>query len=146
MLELIPLANLIIQVAQPLEAGPSRRIVPILGGTFEGPRLRGIVLPGGADFQFLRPDGVTELEARYILQCEDGARVYVENRGLRHGPPEAMERLRRGEPVDPAEIYFRATPRFETSDPRYAWLTRIICLCDGVRRPDCVELSFFEVR
>lgn len=79
--ELIPLANLVVEVGAPIEAGASRRIVPILGGTVEGARLSGRVLPGGADFQLFRPDGVTELEARYVLECHDGAKVYVENRG-----------------------------------------------------------------
>ncbi|WP_163279680.1 DUF3237 family protein, partial [Enterobacter hormaechei] len=89
------------------------------GGTVEGAGIRGRVLPGGADFQVIRPSGLTELQARYVIETQDGALVYVENNGLRFGPPEALERIRRGEPVDPALIYFRSTPRFETAAPAY---------------------------
>ena len=122
-----------------------QRAIPILGGTVGGPRLRGKVLPGGADFQLLRKDGVTELRARYTLQCDDGALIDVDNRGMRHGPAEAMERLRRGEEVDPALMYFRAIPRFETASESCLWLTRYVFECDGIRRPGEVALTFYQV-
>ena len=133
MLQLLHIADLAVTVGDPIEVGDTgsgfRRIIPILGGTAIGPKMNGKILPGGADYQLLRKDGVTELDARYVIECEDRARIYVQNFGLRHGPPELMERLLLGEPVDPKLIYFRATPRFETSDPNYAWLTRHIFLC-----------------
>ncbi len=147
--QLIHIADLKVTVGDPIEVGDTgsgfRRIIPILGGTATGPKMNGKILPGGADYQILRQDGVTELDARYVIECEDHARIYVQNFGLRHGPPELMERLRRGEPVDPKLIYFRATPRFETSAPDYSWLTKHIFVCEGARRPKLVELAFYQV-
>ena len=100
-----------VAVAPPLVVGPSshglRRIIPILGGRVEGPRLSGEVLAGGADWQFERPDGVWQLEARYTLRAQDGTLIQVINRALRHGPPAVMERIFRGEKVGPEEYYFR---------------------------------------
>jgi hypothetical protein len=123
-----------------------RRIIGITGGSFAGPRLSGRVLPGGADWQLIRADGVAYLDARYTLQTADGALVYVSNKGYRHGPPEVIERLARGEEVDPALYYMRATPWFETSAPAYAWLNRSICVATGARRAAAVELDFYEVK
>ena len=89
-----------------------RRMVPITGGRFEGPAIRGSVLPGGADWQVVRGDGANELEALYLLRTDDGVVIQVRNRGLRHGPPDVMRRLAAGENVDPGEYYFRAVPSF----------------------------------
>ena len=122
-----------------------RRIVPITGGEFDGPLLRGSVLPGGADWQILRGDGVAELEARYTLQADDGALIYVRNLALRHGPTEIMAALASGKPVDPASYYFRGATSFETSDARYAWLTTHIVVCTGHREPACVALQFYKL-
>jgi hypothetical protein len=123
-----------------------RRIVPIAGGRIEGPRLRGSILPGGADWQVVRPDGTSVLEARYTVQTDEGALVYVRNLGLRHGPPEVLERVRRGEAVDPAEYYFRSTPRFESGDSRYAWLNRVVAVASGARLASEVVLDVYVVR
>ena len=120
-----------------------RRIIAITGGRVEGPRLRGEILPGGADWQVIRPDGVTYVEARYTVKTEDGALVYVQNQGYRHGPPEVVRRLVAGEDVDPALYYFRTTPWFETALPAYDWMNRSVCVASGARRPDCVELDFY---
>ena len=120
-------------------------MIGIASGEIVGPNLKGKVLPVGADYQMLRTDGVTELDARYVIQMEQGELIYVINLGLRHGPPEAMERLKRGEPVDPALIYFRSVPRFETAAPAYQWLTRHIFVGSGARFPDHVELAIFQV-
>ena len=122
-----------------------RRVVPINGGRVEGPRLTGRILPGGADFQVIRDDGLAELHARYVIEASSGALIYVENTGIRHGPREAIERLNRGEAVDPALIYFRTVPRFETAAPALAWLMRGIFICSGARHPDRVQLSYFHV-
>lgn len=142
-------ADLIVRVAAPLEigriAGNLRRMIPILAGEVTGPRLRGRVLAGGADYQMMRSDGITDLHARYVIEAEAGSLIYVENTGIRCGPPELMEKLRRGEPVDPALVYFRSTPRFETAAPEYEWLMRSLFLCSGARFPDRVELRFFRV-
>jgi hypothetical protein len=146
---LVPVFDVIAEVAAPIEVGDTpqgaRRTIPILGGRVSGPRLSGRLLEGGVDYQLIRPDGLAEIHARYIIETEGGARVYVENTGIRHGPPEAMARLRRGEPVDPALIYFRTVPRFETAAPELAWLQRSIFICAGARFPQAVELRFFEV-
>ena len=123
-----------------------RRIIGITGGTFRGPRLAGKILPGGADWQVIRSDGVAYLDARYTLETDDGALIYVNNKGYRHGPKEVIERLARGEEVDPALYYMRATPWFETSAPRYVWLNRAICVATGARRTAAVELDFYEVK
>ena len=123
-----------------------RRIIGITGGTFAGPRLAGRILPGGADWQLIRSDGVACLDARYTLETGDGALIYVNNKGYRHGPKEVIERMARGEDVGPALYYMRATPWFETSAPKYAWLNRTICVATGARHPASVELDFFEVK
>ena len=140
-------ADIELAPAQELGAGPLglRRIIAITGGRFFGERLSGRVLPGGADWQVIRADGVAELDARYTLETADGALVYVRNRGYRHGPAEVLKRLAAGENVDPAQYYMRTTPLFETGDQRYAWLNRIVCVARGARRPAAVELEVFEV-
>jgi hypothetical protein len=123
-----------------------RRIIGITGGTFKGSRLAGKILNGGADWQVIRADGVAFLDARYTLETDDGALIYVNNKGYRHGPKDVIERMARGEDVDPALYYMRATPWFETSAPRYAWLNRSICVATGARRATAVELDFYEVK
>lgn len=149
-MKLEPLFRAEITLAAPQELGETpqgrRRIIPITGGRFTGARLSGRVLPGGADWQVIRADGVADLDARYTLETEDGALVYVRNRGLRHGPPEVLRRLAAGEPVDPALYYMRTAPLFETGDARYAWLNRIVCIATGARRPAAVELDVYEVQ
>src|SRR5688572_296970 len=122
-----------------------RRIIGITGGSFSG-RLSGRVLPGGADWQIVRADGTADLDARYTLETSDGALIYVNNRGYRHGPREVIARLVKGEDVDPALYYMRTTPWFETSSPAYDWLNRIVCVGTGARRPAGVELELFEVK
>ena len=128
-------------------AGPAgeRRIVPILGGRVSGPRMVGEILPGGADFQVIRPDGVTEIVARYTLRLDDGALVYVVNRGIRHAAPEDMARLLRGEAVPPERVYFRTAPVFETAAPAHAWLHRRLFVGFGERQPDSVLVRMFAV-
>ncbi len=141
--------DVVASVDVPQEVGDTplgaRRLIPILHGTVSGPRLSGKLLPGGVDYQIIRADGMADIQARYVIETPTGARVYVENTGIRHGPAEAMARLRRGEPVDPAIIYFRATPKFETADPALAWMMRAIFICSGARFPDKVVLRMFEV-
>ncbi len=138
-----------IRIAPMLELGAApygeRRVINILGGEFAGPRLRGSVLPGGADWQILRADGVAEVEARYTLQTDDGALIYIENWGLRHGPREVIVRLAAGEAVDASEYYFRTTPRFETGVPAYSWLNGIVAVAAGERRADSVIITAYAV-
>ncbi len=130
-----------------LGTGPHgiRRMVPILSGTFTGPQIRGTLMPGGIDWQIVRPDGITEIEAHYSLQTDDGALIRVINRGYRHGPAEVMQRLTVGEAVDPAEYYFRAAPSFEAPEGRYDWLNRYLFISTGERRSKAVTLNFYQV-
>jgi hypothetical protein len=110
--------------------------VPVTGGDFEGPRLRGRIVPGGADWLLLRADGVLELDLRITLETDDHALIYMTFEGLRHGPPDVIAALGRGEVVDPARYYFRTVPRFETSAPTYEFLNRIVAVGFGETRPD----------
>ena len=141
-------AEISLAAAQELGETPlgRRRIIGITGGRFAGERLSGRVLPGGADWQVIRADGVADLDARYSLETSDGALIYVRNRGYRHGPAEVLKKLSSGEEVDPSLYYMRTTPRFETGDARYAWLNRIVCVATGARRAAAVELDVFEVK
>jgi hypothetical protein len=149
-LQLRPLLKAEIALAAPQELGDTpqgrRRIIGITGGRFSGERLSGRVLPGGADWQLVRADGVADLDARYTLETADGALIYVRNRGYRHGPAEVLARLARAEDVDPALYYMRTTPSFETGHARYAWLNRIVCVATGARRPAAVELEVYEIQ
>ncbi|MGB7692624.1 MAG: DUF3237 domain-containing protein [Pseudolabrys sp.] len=122
-----------------------RRVIGILGGSVRGPKLNGRILPGGADWQIIRTDGTADIKARYIIETDDGARIMVTSEGLRHGPPEVMERLARGDNVDPAHYYFRTVMRFETSDPKVDWLNRILALARGQREARAVRLDVYEV-
>jgi hypothetical protein len=112
----------------------TRMIAPIASGTFEGPRLRGSVLPGGADWLLLRSDGVLELDLRITLETDDGALIYMASNGLRHGPPDVLAALARGEVVDPSQYYFRTSVKFETSAPAYAFLNKLLAVSSGDRR------------
>ena len=122
-----------------------RRFIPITGGSFTGEKLSGDVLPGGEDWQLVRPDGSALLHARYTLQANDGALIYVENKGIRRGSPEVLARMARGDLVDPSEYYFRTTPRFETGAPQYAWLNSVVAVCSGMRLLDTVIIDFYSV-
>jgi len=137
-----------VMVGAPLDLGDvgkgGRRIVPITGGEFSGPDIRGAVL-SGADWQVLRSDGTAELEARYTLRTDDGALIAVRNLALRHGPPGVMQALAAGRSVEPGRYYFRGAASFETSAARYAWLTKHIIICTGHREPARVVLRFYKV-
>lgn len=138
-----------IELAEVQELGTTpagnRRIIPIVGGRFAGERLRGRVLPGGADWQVVRPDGVAELEALYTLETDGGALIYVRNVGYRHGPAEVLARLARGEDVPQDAYYFRTTPTFEAAAPELDWLNRTVFVAGGGRRARAVELQVYEV-
>jgi hypothetical protein len=124
--------------AQKIGAVPhgTRVTAPIASGHFEGPRLRGKVLPGGGDWTLLRSDGVLELDLRITLETDDGALIHMASFGLRHGPPESMAALARGERVDPASYYFRTTTRFETAHAKYTFLNHLVGVSSGDRRAE----------
>ena len=122
-----------------------RRVIGILGGSVRGPKLQGRILPGGADWQVVRSDGAADIQARYTIESEAGARILVSSEGLRHGPPAVMEALARGDSVDPALYYFRTAMRFETADPSVDWLNRILALARGQREANAVRLDVYEV-
>ena len=144
-----PLFSMTLQVSgmQPIGATPNgnRRIGLVAGGTFEGARLKGKVLPGGADWIIARSDGSTTLDVRLVLETDDGAAIGMTYRGMRHGPPAVMDRVNRGEPVDPSEYYFRISVAFETAAAKYDWLNRIIAVGTGRRPPEGPVYDLFEV-
>ena len=123
-----------------------RKIAQVSGGTFEGERLCGKVkeAPGG-DWLLLRPDGVLMLDVRLMLETDDQQLIYMSYRGMRHGPKEVMDRLNRGEPVNPADYYFRSVPVFETASEKYAWLNRIVCVASGSRTATGPAYEVYEV-
>ena len=143
-----PLMTLAVEVGEITSLGATptgeRRVVPISGGTFDSAEgWRGQVLPGGADWQLLRSDGVLEVDARYVLQDERGARVQVISQGLRHGPPEVIAALARGETVDRSLYYFRTAMRFETSAAALQHLNFIFAVGIGAREARLVRLNVF---
>ena len=150
MIETDHLFKAMIDVAEPRDLGQTpagrRRIIDIVGGSFDGPRMRGRILAGGADWQVTLSDSVTFVEARYTIETDDGALIYVRNHGYRHGDPKVIAQLLRGETVDPGDYYFRTTPVFETAAPQYDWLNRTIFVASGRRHPSAVELNVYEVK
>jgi len=142
-------ADLTVQVDKPQEIGRTarglRRLIPILGGEAIGDGWRARVLPGGADFQLVVSDTLAELDARYVLETDGGDMIYVRNRAIRSGPPDLMARLVRGEPVDPALIYFRCAPSFETMSASLGWINERMFVGTGARYPDKVVMTFFEL-
>lgn len=151
----IPIPRLIlafeaaITLDSPLSVGVTpdgaKRVVPIVGGSFQGPAIRGSVLSGGADWQYDRADGVTVLSARYLLKSDDDVLIQVHNQALRHGPVWVMSKLAAGEAVAPREYYFRGATQFSAPAGLYDWLNRSIFVCTGSRLSNAVHLSFYRV-
>lgn len=123
----------------------TRRIIPIIGGTVEGPKIKGEILNSGADWQILRADGVTELEAHYQFRTDDGTLIYVKNTGIRAATPEIAARLAKGEKVDANEYYFRAMPKFDAPKGKYDWVNNSLFVCTGERLPDYVLIRVWKV-
>jgi Protein of unknown function (DUF3237) len=121
-----------------------RRIIPIVGGEVRG-EINGKVLPFGADFQIIRPNELIELEAKYAFETDDGAVIYVENKGIRFGPMELLQKLKRNEPVDPKLIYCRTVPKFETGAETYRWLMERLFVASVARHADRVVIDVFQV-
>ena len=143
------IARVSVTVSQPIDIGEIgagiRRIIPITGGELHGPVLFGKVLPCGADFQMVRPEGIAELDARYALELTDGTRIFVKNTAMRRTTPEVSAALMRGEKVDPALVYFRCTPQFEVQQGPWRWLMESMFYGTAIRRPSCVELLFYKL-
>lgn len=139
-----------VTLAAPVEQGTvdggRKRFIAITGGTVDGPLLHGTVLPGGGDWQTILPGGLTKVEARYFLKADDGTVIEVTNPGVRTGSPEVIERLAKGEDVDPSAYYFRTTPRFDVPPGQHDWLRRNAFVARGIRRPDRVQIDFYVVR
>jgi hypothetical protein len=123
----------------------TRRIIPIIGGEVHGEGINGKVLPFGADFQIIRPDELIDLEAKYAIETDDGAVIYVVNTGIRFGPKDLLEKLKRNEPVDPGLIYFRTTPKFETGSEKYRWLMQHLFIGSAARHADRVVIDVHQV-
>ena len=132
-----------------LEMGPGRagerRIIPIVGGYVEGPRLSGRILNLGADWQTVLGGGLAELDTRYAMQTEDGAIIEVVNSGYRHGPERVLDAIARGEDVDPATYYMRTHARLETGDARYDWVNRTLFVGVGARRTQSVQIDLYAL-
>ena len=141
--------SLAIQIGAPIVAGDLghgiRRIIPILGGEVRGEKVNGTIFPCGADFQVIRPNGFTELDAKYAFETDDGAVVYIENIGIRFGPKPLLDRIAQGEIVDPSLIYFRSVPRFETGAEKYRWLMQHIFIASAARHADRVVIDVHQV-
>lgn len=137
-----------VNIGSTLESGShssgSRRMVPISGGTFSGV-ISGRVLPGGADWQFIESNLLTFVDARYIIETDNGSRIEVRNQGVRHGPPEVIKRLSVGERVSPTEYYFRTNPKFYPSPGPYEWLKRSVFVGSGERLSDLVVVRVWKV-
>ena len=142
-------ADLSVQVAAAHEVGETpggrRRVISILGGQAVGEGWKARILPGGADFQQIVTPTLAKLDARYLLETEAGELIFVQNSAIRVAPPEITAKLVRGEPVDPALVYFRCVPSFETAAPSLRWINERIFVGTGVRRPDSVEIGCFEL-
>jgi hypothetical protein len=121
-----------------------RRIGVIQGGSFDGERLSGEVVTGN-DWQSVRSDSCIKLDVRLVLKTTDGELIVMTYTCLRAGPPSVIEKLDKGEPVDPTSYYFRMNPIFETSSKKYDWMNRIIAVGTGDQLPDCPVYNIFEV-
>lgn len=144
-----PVCTLTVELAAIREMGSgragSRRIIPIVGGKVEGPLLSGHILNVGADWQTIFRDGLAELDTRYAMETDDGATIEIVNYGFRHGPKDVLERVARGEDVDPASYYMRTHARLETGDRRYDWVNRTLFVGVGARKLQSVTVNLFSI-
>ena len=122
-----------------------RRVIPIVGGSFSGPHLNGTVLAGGADWQVVWPDGTAVIDTRYLLRTDDETLLVLVTRGFRHGPPEVLAAIARGEAVDPDRYTFRVTAHFEAPEGPYEWLNRSVIVGSAMRSVDTVRYDAYLV-
>lgn len=148
-MKLEPLMTYRATLDQPVDvgAGPfgARAIYDVTGGEFQGPRLRGKILPSGGDWILLDSEGVGRLDVRATFETDDGARIYVQYPGVIVLDEALQRRIAAGEETDFGDTYFAIQPRFETGDPRYAWLNRVVAVAEGRALPSAVEYRVFEV-
>jgi imidazole glycerol phosphate synthase subunit HisF len=141
--------DLTVELADIMEMGDGRagkrRIIPIIGGTVRGPKINGKILNLGADWQTVFSDGMAELDTRYAFETDDGALIEIRNFGYRHGSPEVIAAVARGEPVDSSQYYMRTHARLETGDERYAWVNRMLFVGAGGRNKNSVEIALYAV-
>ena len=131
---------------KPTDTGGTRAGIYLKDGTFEGPNIRGIVVPGsGADWPLVRPNGVIDFDARYMLQEDDGSVIYLQNRGFRWGSKEVMEAMARNEPVDHADYYFRTSTKFEAPEGKHDWLNRYIFVGVGEKIPHGNQIHYYKM-
>jgi hypothetical protein len=146
---LVPMTQIVCEAGALVTLGPApqgeRRYVPLGGGTVRGPELNGKLVEGGVDWQVNRADGVLEIEAHYVLRLEDGALVEVTSSGLRHGPPEIMARLARGESVPSEAYFFQTLVRFTTGTPAWAHLNAVMAVARGAREAQRVVLDLYRL-
>ena len=138
-----------VEIAAPVEQGEidggSKRFIPITGGTVSGPRLSGVVLGGGGDWQTIFPGGVTRVEARYFIKTPDGTVIGIHNQGVRVATPEVTDRIAHGEKVDPGSYYFRSAATFDPPPGPHGWLRTRTFVGRGIRLPDRVIIDFYTV-
>jgi hypothetical protein len=131
---------------KPSAMGETRAAVFAASGVVEGPRLNGKVVPmSGGDYPLVRPNGVIDFDARYLIEADDGAIIYLQNRGYRWGSPEVMARMARQEPVDPSEYYMRASPKFDAPEGPHEWLTRHVFVGVAEKIPKANRIHYFMV-
>jgi len=138
-----------VKVAKPYDIGNTgtgiRKVIPLLDGTFKGPLLQGIILPGGADSQLIKENEVADINARYVLQTNDGVLIYLSNTGIRVASTGVLKKLSAGEIVNEDAYYFRTVPVFETSNEKYSWLMKSLFIAKGIRNPDNVVIQVWKV-
>lgn len=141
--------DLVVELSRPHEMGEcpagTRRIIPIVGGTAQGPLLSGRILPIGADWQTVLAGGIADLDARYAIETADGAVIEVVSQGIRHASAEVHARIAGGEQVDPAEYYMRTAIRLESGHPAYDWVNRALFIARGGKVGNTVRLSVYRI-
>jgi hypothetical protein len=148
-LKVEPAFDLHLELGKPTDVGLTgpaglRRLVPVQGGTLQGKGLKGKIMPG-VDYQVIHSDGLTEIDAHYVVQMESGDLLYITNRGMRHGPPEVLKKLAAGEAIDQNLIYFRTVVSVETAAPALEWMNRTIFVCAGERLPNEAVIHVYRV-
>ncbi len=147
--QLLPMTQVRCEVGAVVSLGMAkhgeRRYVALLGGTVRGPELNGAIVEGGVDWQINRADGVLDIAAHYVIRTEDGALIEVQSDGLRHGPPEVLARLARGEAVPREAYFFRTVVRFTTGAPAWLHLNKVLALAVGQRDASAVLLDFYRI-